>query len=75
MSSVVVNLVSPAGLGRYARSLFHLNYRSINDNTDRQTDTALADCSHNIDMENCSKSNKCKFLMDSLFSEVFLIVS
>ena len=40
-----------------------------------QTDTALADCSHNIDMENCSKSNKCKFLMDSLFSEVFLIVS
>ena len=37
MSSVVVNLVSSAGLGRYARSLFHLNYRSINDNTDRQT--------------------------------------
>ena len=51
--------------------LFSLEFDRLIDNTD----TALADCSHNIDNENCSKSNKCKFLMDSLFSEVFLIVS
>ena len=34
MSSVVVNLVSSAGLGWYARSSFHLNYRSMITRTD-----------------------------------------